>query len=94
MSLSPKMPYPRYVVAHAPKLSEHPEQPPSLQVPLSKRERIILRLLAAGRSTAEMAAELVVSPNAIKAQVSSLYRKLNVHSREEAIASATHLHLL
>jgi LuxR family maltose regulon positive regulatory protein len=41
-----------------------------------------------------MAAELVVSPNTIKAQVSSLYRKLNVHSREEALAEAMRLHLL
>jgi LuxR family transcriptional regulator, maltose regulon positive regulatory protein len=77
--------------------AEHPEQAgqlPSLVVPLSGRERTILRLLAAGRSIAEMAAELVVSPNTIKAQVSSLYRKLNVHSREEALAEAVRLHLL
>ena len=41
-----------------------------------------------------MAAELVVSANTIKTQVSSLYHKLNAHSREEALASALHLHLL
>jgi ATP/maltotriose-dependent transcriptional regulator MalT len=75
----------------------HPEQAeplPSLLVPLSGRERTILRALAAGRSTTEMAAELVVSANTIKTQVSSLYHKLNVHSREEALAAATRLHLL
>ena len=77
--------------------AEHPELAgplASLVVPLSGRERTILRLLAAGRSTAEMAAELVVSPNTIKAQVSSLYRKLNVHSRQQACAEAVRLHLL
>jgi LuxR family maltose regulon positive regulatory protein len=77
--------------------AEHPEQQalvPSLLVPLSSRERTILRGLAAGRSTAEMAAELVVSPNTIKTQVSSLYRKLNAHSREEALVEAIRLHLL
>ena len=77
--------------------AEHPEQAgplPSMLVPLSGRERTILRRLAAGRSTAEMADELVVSPNTIKAQVSSLYRKLNVHSREEALTEAVRLHLL
>jgi len=77
--------------------AEHPEQAgplPSLLVPLSGRERTILRALSAGRTTAEMAAELVVSPNTIKTQVSSLYHKLNVHSREEALAEATRLHLL
>ena len=77
--------------------AEHPEQAgplASLLVPLSGRERTILRGLAAGRSTAEMAADLVVSANTIKTQVSSLYHKLNAHSREEALASALHLHLL
>jgi len=46
--------------------AEHPEQVEQfagLLVPLSGRERTLLRLLAAGRSTAEMAAELVVSAN-------------------------------
>ena len=65
-----------------------------LLVPLSGRERTILRGLAAGRSPAEMAADLVLSANTIKTQVSSLYRKLNAHSREEALAEATRLHLL
>ena len=77
--------------------AEHPEQAgqlPSRQVPLSKRERIILRGLAAGRSTAQMAADLVLSPNTIKTQVSSLYRKLNVHNRQQVLAEALRLHLL
>ena len=77
--------------------AEHPEQAgplPGLLVALSGRERTILRLLAAGRSTAEMADELVVSANTVKAQVSSLYRKLNVHSREQALTEAVRLHLL
>jgi LuxR family transcriptional regulator, maltose regulon positive regulatory protein len=77
--------------------AEHLEQAgclPSMLVQLSGRERTILRWLAAGRSTTEMADELVVSPNTIKAHVSSLYRKLNVHSREEALTEAVRLHLL
>ena len=77
--------------------AEHPEQAgplASLLVPLSGREHSILRGLAAGRSMAEMAADLVLSANTIKTQVSSLYHKLNAHSREEAIAEALRLHLL
>ena len=77
--------------------AEHPEQAeplPGLLVPLSGRERTILRLLAAGRSTAEMADELVVSANTVKAQLGSLYRKLNVHSREQALSEAVRLHVL
>jgi ATP/maltotriose-dependent transcriptional regulator MalT len=77
--------------------AEHPEQAgplPGLLVPLSGRERTILRGLAAGRSTAQMADELVVSANTVKAQLGSLYRKLNVHSREHALREAVRLHLL
>jgi LuxR family maltose regulon positive regulatory protein len=77
--------------------AEHPEQAgvvPTLLAPLSGRERTILHLLAAGRSSPQMASELVVSLNTIKSQVSSLYRKLNVHSREGALAEASRLHLL
>jgi LuxR family transcriptional regulator, maltose regulon positive regulatory protein len=77
--------------------AEHPEQAGQLlsrPILFSARERTLLRLLAAGRSTAEMAAELVVSPNTIKAQRSQLYRKLNVQSREAALSEAVRLHLL
>ena len=77
--------------------AEHPEQAgplAALLVPLSGREHTILRGLAAGRSPAKMAADLVLSANTIKTQVSSLYRKLNAHSREEALAEATRLRLL
>jgi ATP/maltotriose-dependent transcriptional regulator MalT len=77
--------------------AEHPEQAEQfagMQVPLSRRERLILRGLSAGHSTTEMATELVVSPNTIKTQVGSLYRKLNAHNRQEALAEAVRLHLL
>jgi LuxR family maltose regulon positive regulatory protein len=67
---------------------------PLLLEPLSGRERTVLRLLAQGRSTPQMAAELVVSASTIKTQISSLYHKLNVHSREEAIVEAVRLQLL
>lgn len=68
--------------------------PAPLPTPLSARERVVLRLLAAGRSIEEMSAELVVSPNTIKTQVGSLYRKLDVHSRDAAVAEAARLRLL
>ena len=70
-----------------------PELPVLLE-PLSTRERKVLRLLMAGLSNPEIANELVVSLNTIKTQVQSLYRKLQVSSRQEAIATAERLHLL
>jgi LuxR family maltose regulon positive regulatory protein len=54
----------------------------------------VLRLLVAGQTYVEMAEALIVSPNTIKTQVSSIYRKLAVSRRAEAIAMAARLHLL
>jgi LuxR family maltose regulon positive regulatory protein len=53
-----------------------------------------LRLLAAGRSNAEIAHELVVSVNTVRTQVQSIYRKLNVSNRVEASTMAGQLELL
>jgi len=64
---------------------------------LTMRERAILRRLARGATTAQVAEELYVSPSTIKTQLQGLYRKLDVHSRSEAVlvlASNDLLHLL
>jgi LuxR family transcriptional regulator, maltose regulon positive regulatory protein len=62
--------------------------------PLSRQELRVLRLLVAGQTYAEMAETLIVSPNTIKTQVSSIYRKLGVSRRAEAIAVSAQFHLL
>jgi LuxR family maltose regulon positive regulatory protein len=62
--------------------------------PLSPQEQRVLRLLAAGLSNPEIARELFVSLNTIKTQVKSIYRKLNVSSRDEASQVARDLNLL
>lgn len=72
----------------------HQSIPPALLEPLSPRERKVLRLLAAGLSNPEIAGELVVSLNTVKTQVQSLYRKLQVSNRQQAIAAAKELQLL
>jgi LuxR family maltose regulon positive regulatory protein len=62
--------------------------------PLSRQEQQVLRLLVGGSTYTEMAEALIVSPNTIKTQVSSIYRKLGVSRRAEAIAMTQRLHLL
>jgi DNA-binding NarL/FixJ family response regulator len=55
---------------------------------LTRREVEILRLLAAGRSDAEIAAELYISPKTASVHVSNVKAKLGVESRLEAALKA------
>jgi LuxR family maltose regulon positive regulatory protein len=70
-----------------------PDWEPPIE-PLSSRERKVLRGLSADLSNAEIAAELVVSINTIRTQARSIYHKLNVKNRHEAVALAHHWRLL
>lgn len=68
--------------------------PPPLEEPLSDREREILILLTQGLSNAQIALELSLAVSTIKFHLGSLYRKLNVFSRAEAISKAFELNLV
>jgi DNA-binding CsgD family transcriptional regulator len=61
---------------------------------LSEREQIVLAALLRHNSPTGIASELVVSVNTVKTQLRSIYRKLGVSSRDEAIAVALDRHLL
>jgi DNA-binding CsgD family transcriptional regulator len=60
---------------------------------LTARELEVLRLVAAGRSNREIAAELFISPRTGSVHVSNILGKLRVASRGEAAAAAHRLHL-
>ena len=55
---------------------------------LTDRERAVLALLAGQMSVKEVATELGVSPNTIKVYVRSVYAKLQVHRRADAVTQA------
>jgi DNA-binding NarL/FixJ family response regulator len=52
---------------------------------LSEREAEVLRLVALGMSNKEVAEELFLSQRTVKAHLTSVFNKLNVASRSEAI---------
>lgn len=64
------------------------------QAVLSARERIVLEHLAAGEPLQRVAWLLSVSPNTVKAQARSIYRKLGVDSRDSAVQRGRSLGLL
>lgn len=55
---------------------------------LSEREREVLDLLVAGKRTNEIAAALFVSPKTVSNQLTSIYAKLGVADRTEAVLLA------
>jgi len=61
--------------------------------PLSEAELRVLVLLVGGRSVSEVARELYLAPTTVKTHRRTIYRKLGVTDRREAIARAAELGL-
>ncbi|RQX16992.1 DNA-binding response regulator [Micromonospora ureilytica] len=66
----------------------------STPVDLDGEERRLLRAIAAGRSTVDIAEELHVSERTVKRMTAALLRKLRVSNRAEAAAVAGHSGIL
>ena len=58
-------------------------------VALTDRELAVLQLLPSMMSNEQIAGELFVSVNTVKVHLKSLYRKLGVTSRREAVMAGT-----
>jgi DNA-binding NarL/FixJ family response regulator len=61
---------------------------------LSQREQAVLELVARGFSYAEIARLNVVSVHTVQSHIKSIYSKLSVHSKNEAVFEATRMGLL
>lgn len=90
--------------AHAGKVTLAPEAAQALvdaaqrptvpNYPLSAREQEVLKLLVAGMTNVEIAEQLVIGTSTVKKHVSSIFAKLDVTSRAEAVALAMRHHLV
>ena len=67
---------------------------PGGQHPLTDREMDVLRQLASGRSTEQIADSLYISVLTVRSHVKSILAKLGVHSKLEAVTYALHLGLI
>jgi LuxR family maltose regulon positive regulatory protein len=81
VELSPPSP------AAAPRPDAEPQE-------LSERELAVLRLLPTGLSQREIGGELYVSLNTVKSHTRSIFRKLGVTTRDEAVQRARQIGLL
>jgi PAS domain S-box-containing protein len=67
---------------------EIPPAPSAAQLALTSREREIVTLIALGKDTNEIAAELHVSPETVRSHVRNSMGKLDVHTRAQLVAVA------
>ena len=72
-----------------PKQQLHP-----LADPLTERELEILRLVADGLNSREIAQSLVLSVGTIRWYIKQIYSKLDAHSRAQVLARAREMKLL
>ena len=68
--------------------------PRSIDGVLTGREREVLGLIAMGLTTQQIADEAGLSPNTVKTHIRSLFTKLDVHNRVQALAAAAKRDLL
>ncbi|MEP1150595.1 MAG: response regulator transcription factor [Balneola sp.] len=61
---------------------------------LSEREQEILQELATGRSYAEIGKKVFLSVDGVRHHIRSIYKKLEVHSRSEAVSKAINRNLI
>lgn len=87
--------HPRYTFAQAllAAFSSLPDTTPTIE-PFSERELEVLRLIAIGHSNEEIAQELTIAVSTVKWYINTLYGKLHVKSRSQAIARIHELKLL
>lgn len=69
-------------------------EPVTQTEPLSRREEQILRFLASGRTTRDVAEVLTISPATVRTHVQRILDKLGVHSRVAAVVYARQHRLL
>jgi len=67
---------------------ERPARAGAVAVPLTRRERVILSHLSEDVTLEQIATKLFVTRNTVKSQVRSVYRKLGVSTRADAVAWA------
>ncbi len=70
------------------RLNEAPSFPPEMLQALTRKQLLVLERMTKGESNKQIAYTLDIAETTVKAHVSAILRKLNVHNRVQAILSA------
>jgi DNA-binding NarL/FixJ family response regulator len=70
------------------RLNEIPAFAPELLQALTRKQLLVLERMTKGESNKQIAYTLDIAETTVKAHVSAILRKLNVHNRVQAILSA------
>jgi DNA-binding CsgD family transcriptional regulator len=76
------------VAALQERVASQPARPPAYPAGLTHREVEVLRLVAAGKTSVEIASELILSRRTVERHISNIYSKTNSHNRSEVTAFA------
>ncbi|WP_341888435.1 response regulator transcription factor [Variovorax sp. YR752] len=71
-----------------------PPRSPSRDMTLTPRESEVLRCVASGYVSAEIGAKLGITGQTVNVHIKSIYKKLHVHSRAQAVNFAVHTGLI
>jgi LuxR family maltose regulon positive regulatory protein len=85
---------PAHAASAAPAAARHSPTPLALAEPLSQRELEVLQLIAQGLSNREIAERLSLALDTVKGHNRSIFGKLQVQRRTEAVARARALGLI
>ncbi|MET0590148.1 MAG: LuxR C-terminal-related transcriptional regulator [Naasia sp.] len=91
--LGPLNPFAADLVREYEALAERQEAV-AVEVPITPKEREVLRELPLHQSVGDIAHRLQLSPNTVKTHIRSLYQKLGVNTRTEAVEHASNAGLL
>ncbi|HIS87865.1 TPA: response regulator transcription factor [Candidatus Avigastranaerophilus faecigallinarum] len=64
------------------------ESSPILDIPLTKREKQVLKCLSSGKNNAQIAEAMHVSVHTAKVHIHNIFSKLSVQDRTEAVVKA------
>ena len=78
------------LITHMREATEHPLE----MEPITDREREVLQLVASGLTNRGIGVKLSISDRTVQGHLASIYAKLQVNSRTEAVTKALHLELI